>query len=290
MDTNSPDEDSWYYNLCEVVRPKNWMIFNQPSGVGPLGENLDNLPPRYYENMIHGKDPEWVKVYVHGEYGFITDGQPVYPEFHDNLHVAQDHMEYEGGVLYVGADFGRTPAAVFGQIVDGQMQIIDELVTFGTNATHFARLVGERLRGHYPRDVEIIATGDPAGENPGEQIDQTCIDIMQNASIPMDGAHTNNFTIRRESVSTALIQLTMQGVPQLIINGNCKTLRKGMNGGYRYKRIQVSGEQYKQKPDKNKYSHVCEALQYLMLGAGKGYDVISSHSDIGQYVVKGALG
>ncbi|MGW8178223.1 MAG: hypothetical protein ACWGQW_05560 [bacterium] len=289
MDTNSPDEDHWYYNLCEVVRPENWKIFNQPSGMSAEAENIENLPPRYYENMSHGKDPEWVKVYVHGEYGFITDGMPVYPEFHDNLHVAKVPLEYQGGTLYLGADFGRTPAAVFGQMVNGQMQIIDELVTISSNATNFARLVGERLRGHYPKNVEIVATGDPAGENPGEQVDMTCIDIMQNARIPIDAAHTNNFTIRREAVSTSLIQLTMGGEPQLIISPNCSVLRKAMNGGYRYKRVQVSGEQYKQKPDKNKYSHVAEALQYLMLGAGKGYDVISSHSDVGKYKVQGAL-
>jgi len=53
--------------------------------------------------------------------------------------------------------------------------------------------------------------------------------------------------------------------------------------------MQVSGEKFALKPDKNKYSHVCESLQYLMLGAGKGYDVISSHSDVGKYKVIGAL-
>ena len=41
------------------------------------------------------------------------------------------------------------------------------------------------------------------------------------------------------------------------------------------KLLQVSGdERFHDKPDKNKYSHPCEAAQYLMLGAGEGRSVI----------------
>ena len=174
------------------------------------------------------------------------------------------------------------------------MQVFDELCTFGNSVTNFSSLVAERIKGHYSTGrhgrVEIVATGDPAGENPGEQIDDTCIDIMNNAGIPMEPAETNNFTIRREAVSIPLTTLTMRGVPQLVIGRKCKNLCKGMNGGYKYKRMQVSGEKFQLKPDKNKYSHVCEALQYLLLGMGKGYDVLDSHNVSMKHKVIGALG
>lgn len=311
LDTNPPDSDHWIYRvfeegedsmppevledlspeILEQLKTANtkWDIFHQPSGLSVKAENIKNLPPNYYLNMLQGKDPEWIKVYVHGEYGFVSDGLPVVPEFKDSIHVTNYNIDFAGDILYIGIDFGRTPAATFAQEINGQVQVIDELVTFGTSATHFAKLLAERIKGHYPRDIEIIATGDPAGENPGEQIDDTCIDIINNAGIPCDGAHTNNFTIRREAVSIPLGQLTMHGTPQLIISPNCRVLRKGMNGGYRYKRMQVSGEYFQNKPDKNKYSHVCESLQYLLLGMGKGYEVISSHSDVSKFKVKGAL-
>ena len=288
MDTNPPDSDHWYFTMFEENLPKNASIHHQPGGLSDAAENVENLPKDYYTNMMMGKDPEWIKVYVHGEYGFVSDGMPVVPEFHDNVHVTSLRIEFEAEVLLVGADFGRTPAAVFGQEINGQIQIIDEITTFGVSATHFSKLVAERIKGFY-KNVEIIGTGDPAGENPGEQIDDTCIDIMNNAGIPMDGAHTNNFTIRRDAVAESLTRLTMQGEPSLVISPNCTMLRKGMNGGYKYKRLQVSGVEFKNKPDKNKYSHVCEALQYLMLGAGRGYDIISSHSNVEQYKVIGAL-
>jgi hypothetical protein len=55
-----------------------------------------------------------------------------------------------------------------------------------------------------------------------------------------------------------------------LLNKSCKSLRKGFLGGYHYRRIQTSGERYEDKPNKNKFSHVHDALQYLMLGAGEG--------------------
>jgi hypothetical protein len=36
-------------------------------------------------------------------------------------------------------------------------------------------------------------------------------------------------------------------------------------GGYCYKRLQVSGERYRDVPDKNSYSHPHDALQYAAL-------------------------
>jgi hypothetical protein len=40
-------------------------------------------------------------------------------------------------------------------------------------------------------------------------------------------------------------------------------LRKGFNGGYRYERIRASGTtKFKDRPVKDKFSHVHDALQY----------------------------
>ena len=34
--------------------------------------------------------------------------------------------------------------------------------------------------------------------------------------------------------------------------------------------MQVSGERYDDKPNKNRFSHIHDALQYMLLGAGEG--------------------
>ena len=43
--------------------------------------------------------------------------------------------------------------------------------------------------------------------------------------------------------------------------------------------MQVSGERYTDKPDKNDYSHVHDALQYLLLGAGEGTKITGQKND-----------
>ena len=62
----------------------------------------------------------------------------------------------------------------------------------------------------------------------------------------------------------------MDGKPALIVSPKCKMLRKGMAGGFCYKRVQVSGEKYADKPDKGIYSHIVEAAEYLLQGQGCG--------------------
>ncbi len=55
-------------------------------------------------------------------------------------------------------------------------------------------------------------------------------------------------------------------------------MRKGMAGGYAFKRVRVSGdERYHDVPHKNRYSHPCEAGQYVMLGGGEGRVVMRKH-------------
>jgi hypothetical protein len=78
-------------------------------------------------------------------------------------------------------------------------------------------------------------------------------------------ANTNNATMRIEAVRFYL-ELMSGGEPAFQLHPDCKVLRKGFNGGYRYRRIQVVGdERFMSVPDKNKFSHPHDALQYLML-------------------------
>ncbi len=78
----------------------------------------------------------------------------------------------------------------------------------------------------------------------------------------------------------------IDGQPGLLISPKCKILRKGMAGGYSYRRVQVAGdERYHDKPDKNRFSHPCEAAQYMMLGAGEGSSVILQNKKFWEPIV-----
>lgn len=72
------------------------------------------------------------------------------------------------------------------------------------------------------------------------------------------------------------INRIVNGLPAILIDGRkCPTLKKGFNGGYKYKRMNVSGgDKYEPTPDKNRFSHIHDAAQYVMLSTG-GYRAIT---------------
>jgi hypothetical protein len=298
MDTNPPDSDHWFYKLFEEDLPHNYAIFHQPSGEDPQAENIDNLPDLYYANMKTGKDQEWINVYVHGRYGFVSDGKPVYPEYKDDIHGTSEDLyatlifnqsKLSGNnlsskpTIYVGIDFGLTPAAAIGYLTPtGQMQLIDELVTFDMGAVNFGKLLRQKLNTDYA-GFNFDIYGDPAGDQRAQTDEVTPFQILSNQGVEAFPTYTNDPIIRREVVADYLQRLDFSGKPALIIGKRANMTRKGFAGGYKYKRMQVSGEmKFMDKPDKNKYSHISDAVQYLFLGAVGGNNVVggfdSTHS------------
>jgi len=68
---------------------------------------------------------------------------------------------------------------------------------------------------------------------------------------------------RREAVEFQCGRL-VSGEPAFLIDPSCTRLINGFIGGYCYKELGVTGI-YSEKPIKNKYSHVHDALQYMMV-------------------------
>ena len=279
-DTNPPDEDHWYFRLAEEARPEGWAFFRQPGaairdGDGgwrshPGAENLANLPDGYYHRQLAGKPDEWIKVFIGGEYGFVIDGKPVYPDYADGLH-CRPTDPIPGRPIHVGADFGLTPAAVIGQVAtDGQIRWLDELVTEDMGAVRFAELLSAKLRRDFAGFELGRAVGDPAGDSRAQTDERTVFDILRARGLPFEPAPGNDPVLRVEAVTAPLRRL-VDGAPGLVIDPRCARLRKGMMGGYRYRRLAVAGEaRFRDVPEKNGFSHVCEAAQYLNLGMGEG--------------------
>lgn len=281
MDTNPPDSDSWFYKLHEEEKPDNFALYHQPSGMDDKAENKDNLPPRYYENMMGGKTKEWTNVYVHGKYGFITEGRPVYPEYKDDIHTSSEDIEIDKNLtVYIGIDFGLTPAAAIGQVsASGQLRIIDELCTFDMGAVSFGKLLKEKLNKAPYIGCTFEIYGDPAGEQRAQTDEITPFMILEEQGITCWPTYTNDFTIRREVLADKMMRLDFSGQPAFMLGPKAIMIRKSFAGGYSYKRLQVSGEErYRDIPDKtSKYSHCGDAAQYLALGAIGGDAVVGGY-------------
>lgn len=260
MDTNPPDDEHWWYKLAEEETPHNFQFFRQPGGRDKDAENIENLPAGYYDNASAGKDDEWVKVYVNAQYGAVMDGKPVYPDYNDRIH-CEPCKPTPGIRIMRGWDFGLTPSCVFTQQTPtGQWKIFDELVAEDMGIDRFSDLVIAHSQQYYP-DYEFEDIGDPAGNMRAQTDERTCFDILHGKGIKISGGDQDP-NIRIESVKKPLSML-IEGKPAFTLDPECKTLRKGFLGGYQYRRMMTSKERYADKPEKNRFSHIHDALQYV---------------------------
>jgi hypothetical protein len=277
MDSNPMDTDHWWYRAFEEKLPPDWAYFRQPGGLDANAENVHNLPPRYYDRMMQGKSEAWIDAYVNGNYSFLATGKPVYPEFNDRTHVDANIAFVPGSPIILGADFGLTPAATFSQIVDNRWQVFHEIVYTRSAAKDFVSDISRYLLRHCP-DTPVEGFGDPSGRNAAQTDADTVFNVFYQAGIPMVPAcQSDDGLARQEALRGRLQTLTLSGRPAFAIHPACATLRKGLGGGYAYRKLQLAGsDRYAEKPEKSKFSHVVEALEYSLLGAGEGYQFIKA--------------
>jgi len=304
-DTNAPEEDHWWPIMAAdvpvpdhisrdealmLIKPDNWSFYTQPPALlenkskdgfisgyedNTKSENKKNLTPKYYENIIRGKTKGWIDVYVLNKLGSIEEGKPVYHSFKEELHITKNKIDLiPGQPIWIGVDFGLTPAAVFGQrTTTGKWNIINELVCFEMGVIRFSDLLRGEIAKLY-KGYEVMIYGDPAGDFRSQTDERTPFQIMRNCGLKAIPAPSNDVALRIEAVDSTLARL-VDGSPGFNMSTDCINLKKGFNGGYHYRRLQVSGDRYDEKPLKNRYSHVHDALQYLMMGAGEGRTMMS---------------
>lgn len=317
-DMNAPSEDNWVVMMAgevplpedmseedrqQYIWPEGWDYFVQPTGLiekfGPDGktvvdyelnpeaENLKWIPkingrPLYLET-IKGKSKRWIDSRIMNRITAPIEGTPVWPMFVEETHVAKQVLKFNPGhPLYVGLDFGRTPAAVIGQIINDRWVIIGEVIGNDMGATTFAPILRRWLFQNCPGLVDgdsitalekavttgrIRLYGDPKGQDKTQADEQTAYDVFRDHGMRVTPAPipTNAIQTRIEAVEFVLNGMR-DGMPRFLLSPNCRTLKMGMAGGYHFKK----GDTVKAEPAKNRYSHPCDGLQYLILGAGEG--------------------
>lgn len=117
--------------------------------------------------------------------------------------------------------------------------------------------------------AKFVVWGDPSGDYRAQTDERTPFQVLRAAGITARAAPTNDPSLRIGAVEGVLTRM-VDGLPALLVDPTAVTIKRGFAGGYQYKRLQVSGsERYESTPDKNKYSHVHDALQYALCGGGE---------------------
>jgi hypothetical protein len=303
LDTNAPPADHWIPIMRgdmappdwmtedqkrALVKPDTWTFFTQPPGLleefddkghllgykpNPAAENIAYLPPNFYMEKIGGQTKAWIDANIMNRSTIVVDGQPVYPQFRRDVHVADRPLEPLKLIpVGVGLDFGRDPAAAIGQNLRGDWFIQREFVGRQTHADEFAPALKSYLAQHYP-GYSFTFWGDPSGAWPGQANDETPFRIFERHGMIVRPAPNprNEYSVRHEAMNAVLMNRSSAGRPsRMLIDPRCVTIITGMAGGYFLRRLRVSGERYAEEPEKNQYSHVVEGLENLLLGGGEG--------------------
>jgi hypothetical protein len=257
--------------------PRGWRKYKQPPAVywdgerwllNPDAENLTNLSADYYDRQLALGD-EHIRVNLAGEYGMTRKGKPVFSKFSEMRHVAKEILvPMRGTPVLMGIDYGLTPGVIIGQLNFKGLALLDELPATDESLEDFLdNYVLPLIRTKY-NGYKIIACGDPAGMGRSAQTKITSFQIMNSRGITAYPAATNIFAKRKEAVDFFLGR--DEG---FVLSPHLLHTREALGAGYVYKETRNSSGKVLDIPDKNEYSHIADAVQYLCMyaryGAGK---------------------
>jgi len=289
-DLNAPDIDHWFVKAFDEQRVEGYTLYRQPGARTGRAENVQNLPDGYYDRLIrlNAKKPRWITRFIDCEYGPSEEGEPVYPEYSDALHLSAAPLKASDNLpVKVGFDQGLTrPAGVIAQRTSlGQWRILAEVVPGRMNARRFAAQFKQVLGDVAPNAAIQMGWCDPAGftgadKEAGEFAWAEI--VARELGFPILPTETNEIEPRLTAVKDELTFMIDSQTPAFILSrGATPMLRKGFASHYRYKRSLVGGgERYSDKPEKNDWSNPHDALQYLLLGEKGRYGVISGSREI----------
>jgi hypothetical protein len=271
-DCNAPVEGSEWWKMFEQDRPYDWAVFRQPSGLSPLAENVENLPPGYYQRLALNPNEDWVRRYVECQYGEDPSGTAVFRgSFRRGFHVKPSLDPVHGRIILVGQDFGRSPCSLLCQPDHtGRLLVLEEVLAEDIGLeTHVTRalkpaLYQQRYAGH-----SFCAVGDPSGISKGNFLEENSFDVLRRLGLPAFPATTNDIDPRLAAVEALLYQ-QRDGGPALVIDeSRCPMTVRAMNGAYRFGKTRAGIT--KPLPDKtHPFSDLCDALQYVCLVVNSG--------------------
>lgn len=262
------DGSDWH-KFLELDLPSDYAFFRQPSGLSPEAENVENLPPGYYQRLADSHDEAWSRVHIHGENGEDVSGQAVFrASFTPSLHLTKELIPNRQRPLMVGMDFGRTPCALICQVdPQGRLLVFAEETSEDMGLQQFLQtklkplMMNERFGG-----MRHFVIADPAGRIKSQANELTLFDVLQDEGFVALPAPTNDIGQRLRAVEKLFLERRGSSAALLIDEEHCPTLVSALKLHYKYKR-KKTGDVNDLPEKSHPWSDVADALQYACLGA-----------------------
>ncbi|MCZ4073552.1 hypothetical protein [Agrobacterium sp. LMR679] len=275
-DMNPPDVDHPLLKEVGWEDPdkKNpaYNFFRQPGGLDDGAENRVGRPRSAYEMDLRAMSENLSRRMVHGLPGYAQDGKPVYPEYNEKIHKADQPLApTPGRGITIGIDGGGSPSATIGQPqANGQERLLAELVTEpGTGPTRFSLMLLELLMSQFSGLPIIGIYGDPAifygGDKETDEMN-FAMTVQKTLRFPILPAPSNEPGVRQDAVRMGLTTMIDGRVPGYLVDPRCKMILGGFAAHYKLTKQATIGGTDKLAVVKNAYSHPHDAEQYRRLG------------------------
>jgi len=276
-DCNAPAPDTWVYrDWWSPKKPPGYQLFRQPGGMQPNAENIAQVGRGYYRQMMrdNAHRPWWIRIKINNEPGFNQEAAMVYPKFSDSeMSVHEPLQVFPEIPVIIGVDGGNTPAAILAQeMPNGQLRFLHEVALDRGDELDLARELNRIMALPRFRCCEFYLTGDEAtfaGDDTtgGSWIHRLGKAIALTPHRPSLGNQDTEG--RHYPMRQAMETRVSGGQPGFLIDAtHCPTVRRGLNGTFRY---HVDRHGQPGRIVKNLDSHACEAGEYAAGETGRAH-------------------
>ena len=263
---NPPDTTHWLYRAAtgkdqyEKQVDSAWLKLFTPKD----GENVKNLEggETYYTEAAKGMPEDLRQRFIHGQWGQVFEGSPVYREF-GNIHIS-DNLQYNKywPVLRF-RDFGyRRPCVIWVQLDEecGGLNFLHEMLGENEEVAAFEHRVKMKSEQLF-RNAKFIDFGDPA-VNQHKDTGNT-LDILAKLNVEVHYIRSELDEGIRQ-VRLGLERIVKGGRPQMLFSRKgCPILIRGCRGGYRIRSDHHGNHNGSARPLKDGfYDHLCDAMRY----------------------------
>lgn len=280
LDTNPWHTAHWGYKLFSEARPEGFELFEQPGGRSPLAENVENLPPRYYERLTAGKDAEWIGEYVDGRYP-SSDRGSIYGELVSALKARGGVIDFAHPTdgVFTSWDLGISDStAIWWWRLGKGVDVLDHYEAHGEALSHFFDVIEQRgrergyvYRKHWlPHDARArtLQTGRSIEDQFVERYTRARVAIGPSLSL-LDGIQATRWLLEQSTTRIHARCAERHGPSDV---DGIEALRS-----YRYE-YDEAAKTYTRKPLHDWSSHTADAFRYVAVVA-KAAEILEPRKD-----------
>lgn len=273
LTTNPCNKSHWLYEMfvAKAVTGETRLIQSSTY------ENRANLPKGYIEELEKTYPPDWIEMYLKGEFGITLEGVPVTPGFKPTniinqirvpWHVASKTLSWDKHLpLRRGWDPGRVRPAcsVWQKSASGQWRKLWERLGHNIPGDRFIPLVKEINSDLFP-EASWLDYMDPAGFQPSQVDDRSWFDLLDEHGIRVIRIPKTSPTVRADIFNKLLGQTTVEGQPAIVIDPACDIAVEAYRGGWHRKKPEMGKSNTDDPVKDGYYEHIADSDGYVFVG------------------------